>query len=280
MNLSDIQSSFNRALSLTFCKKKLLLVFFVLAMCGLMVVFFRGAALNADHWILMCLSFLPFFLCAGVLLSMGIFLIRIYHDEIKEKVVSYSETLNKSWELIIGASYISIPIILSYLLLWILLGFFILLLKTPIIGDFFSVILALGPFLINLACLVLCLLNISLLFFITPIIALKGLNRLYLTEHLITRLKQDVFTQVILVFFALLPLIGISVLLFCAVILTGPICPSCENPLNNVLQWFFIMLPFTALLSPAVVFFFNFAAEAHVLAKKIPTTMNSNPIDL
>ncbi|MES2123025.1 MAG: hypothetical protein V4492_09700, partial [Chlamydiota bacterium] len=34
------------------------------------------------------------------------------------------------------------------------------------------------------------------------------------------------------------------------------------------LQWFFIMLPFSALLTPALIFFFNFAAESHVLMLK------------
>jgi hypothetical protein len=42
-----------------------------------------------------------------------------------------------------------------------------------------------------------------------------------------------------------------------------------DDSLHIVLQWFFIMLPFTALLSPAVVFFFNFATEAHVFLKRM-----------
>jgi hypothetical protein len=268
MSLSDLQFIFNRALMLTFSKKKLLLAFIVLALCGLLVVFFRGLSIHAGQWILMSLTFLPLFLCAGVLLSMGIMLIRIYHDEIKDKAVNYSEILNKSWEVMIGASYFSVPIILSYLLLWILLGIFVMLKQIPAIGDIFAVILAFAPFLLNLGTLVLCLFNLVLLFFVTPIIALKGLNRIRVTQTLLKRLKSDPFSNLILVFLALLPLLAIAGLLLLAAFLTGTVCYQCANPLNNVLQWFFIMIPFTALLAPGVVFFFNFAAESHVLMQR------------
>lgn len=268
MNLSDIQFIFNRALSLTFERRKLLLVFVVLALCGLLVVFFRGLSINAGQWILMSLTFLPLFLCAGILLSTGIMLIRIYHDEIKGKDINYSEIISKSWEVVIGASYFSIPIILSYLLLWIFLGIFVMLKQIPAVGDIFAVILVFGPFLLNLGSLFLCLLNLGMLFFVAPIIALKGLNRIRVTQLLIKRLKSDVFSNVILAFFAILPLLAVTGLLVLAAFLTGTVCYNCENPLHNVLQWFFIMIPFTALLSPAVVFFFNFAAEAHVLMQR------------
>jgi hypothetical protein len=53
-----------------------------------------------------------------------------------------------------------------------------------------------------------------------------------------------------------------------AAVLTGSLCLDCQNSLQTVLKWFFIMLPFTAFLTPAVIFFFNFAAESHVLMQK------------
>jgi hypothetical protein len=271
MKLSDLQFVFNRALSQSFSAKKLLLVFCVLALCGLMVVFFRALAINAGQWIIMSLTFLPFFLCAGILLAVGIVLIRIYHDEIKQKQIAYADILGKSFEVIIGASYFSIPMILSYLLLWMMLGIFVLLRQIPGVGEFFTVILSFGPFLLNLGSLVLCLLNLAMLFFVTPIIALKGLNRIRVTEILVKRLKGDAFSNVFLAIIAVLPLVFISGLLVLAAFMTGTMCYSCESPLHNVIQWFFIMIPFTALLTPAVVFFFNFAAEAHVLSQKPAT---------
>lgn len=268
MTLNDIQFLFNRALSLTFERRKLLLVFVVLALCGLLVVFFRGLSINAGQWIMMSLTFLPFFLCTGILLSMGIILIRIYHDEIKGRAVNYTEMLSRSWETIVGGVYFTVPVILSYLLLWILLGIFVMLKQTPAVGDIFAVILVFGPFLINLAILLLCLINAGMLFFVTPILALKGLNRIRVVQTLVKRLKSDVFSNVMLILVSVLPLVAITTLLVLAAFLTGTVCYQCENPLHNVLQWFFIMIPFTALLAPAIVFFFNFAAEAHVFMQR------------
>jgi len=103
---------------------------------------------------------------------------------------------------------------------------------------------------------------------VTPIIALKGLNRMRVTNTLVQRVKDDVFSNLMLGIIALLPMLLIGALLLLAAFLTGTVCYACENPLHNTLQWFFIMIPFTAILTPAVVFFFNFAAEAHVLIQK------------
>jgi len=268
MTLNDLRFIFNRAFFLTFGKKKLLTTFTVLALCGVLVVFFRGLSVHAGQWILMSLSFLPIFICAGVLLSLGIFLIRIYHDEVKNKPVIYKHIFVKSWEVIIGASYFSIPLILCYLLLWMVLGIFVLLQEIPGIGDFLGVILAFGPFLLNLGSMVLCLLNIAMLFVLTPIVALKGLNRTQVSQILAHRLKGDVFSNLLLAILAVLPLLFCLGMLTLAAFLTGSLCYVCEKPLNNVLQWFVIMIPFTAFLSPAVIFFFNIAAEAHVILQK------------
>jgi hypothetical protein len=267
MNFSNIQFIFNRALALTFSRKKLLFVFCILALCGVMVVFFRALALQAGNWMLMSLTFLPIFLCSGLLLFAGIILTRIYHDEVKKQGYSFRDVFAKTWEIALGASYFSIPFILCYLLLWMLLGIFVLLTEIPFIGDFFSIILAFGPFLINLGSLALCFLNIAMLFIVTPIIALSSANRTRITQLVIQKLKTNTLSTIVLAFIALVPLLFIGGFLLLAAVLTDSICYNCSNPAQIVLQWFFIMIPFTALLSPAVIFFFNFATEAHVLTQ-------------
>lgn len=268
MHLQDIQLIFNRAIEKTFLLRKLAFVFFITFLCGIFVVFSRGLAIHANSWVTMSLTFLPFFLIAGVLLATGVVLIRIYHDEIKNKKVQYANTFSKSWEIILGASYFSIPMILVYLLLWMLLGVFMLLTEIPGIGSFFAIILAFAPFLLNLATLILCLLVICMLFFVTPIIALKGLNRSLVTDILAKRLKADIFSNILLLVIATLPLYFFLGLLIFAAALTSYFCEACNDSLQTTLQWFFIMIPFTALLSPAIVFFFNFAAESHVLINR------------
>ena len=268
MTFDELRFIFNRSMSKTFNIKKLSVVSLVLALCGLLVVFFRGLAINASEWMIMSLTFLPFFLSTGVLMSMGIFLTRVYHDEIKDKEVKYSDILNKSWDVIIGASYFSIPLVMGYLVLWILLGIFVMLGAIPFVGNIFNVTLAFAPFLLNVGSLVLCILSISMLFMITPIIALKGSNRILVTQTIIHRIKNDLFSNVILAIIAIFPLLIFVGIMVLAAFMTGKVCYVCANPLQHVLQWFFIMIPFTILLSPVVVFYFNFAAESHVLLKE------------
>lgn len=210
------------------------------------------------------LLFVPIFICAGVLLSVGILLIRIYHDEIKGKATTYKEILSRSWELVIGASYFSVPIILCYLLLWMMLGLFMMLRAIPGIGEFFGVILSFAPFLINFMMLVLTVLNFALLFFVAPILALRGMNRHLVTDVVVKRWQHDPFTNLFTAVIAILPLLFVLTLLVIAAIITGSMCVNCTNSYSTIMEWFFVMIPFTALLAPAVVFFFHFAAEAHV----------------
>lgn len=268
MTYKDIQFIFNRAWSFTFSRKKLLLTTVILALCGLLVVFFRGLSMHAGKWLVMSLMFLPFFLCAGVLLATGIFLIRIYHDEVKRKKISFRGTLNKSLEVVMGASYFAIPVVLIYLLLWMLLGIFFLFTEIPLIGDFFAVIFILGPYLINLGSLLLCIFSVCLLFYVAPIVALKGMNRRYVADILAKRFRTDLFSNILVFVVSVLPLLAVMGLLVWAGALTETICTDCDRPIYNVIQWFFIMIPFAVFLAPAIIFFFNFAAESHVLFSK------------
>lgn len=268
MDLDAVAFIFNRALSYTFSKKKILLVFCILALSGLLVVFFRGLAWHAGQWVQLSLTFLPIFLCGGILLSMGIFLIRLYHNEVKQRPNKYTEVFSKAWELIIGASYFAIPVILAYLVLWILLGIFMLLRDIPLLGDFFGAMLSFAPFLINLSALLLCVVCLLMLFIAAPIIALKGIDRTLVFQTAAKRLEKDPFWNGVLIFIALLPLFVIVALLTMAAILTEAICIECQSLPQTVLKWFFIMIPYTAFLTPAVIFFFNFAAESHVLFLK------------
>lgn len=277
LTINDFRQSFNRAFSLSLTRQKLLLTFCILALCGLMVVFARAIASHAGQWIAMSLTFLPFFLCSGLLLSTGILLIRIYHDEIKSKETPFRDIVAKSWEIAIGASYFTIPIIMGYLLLWMLLGIFFLLQGIPGVGSFFTIILAFGPFLLNFGSLLLCVLCIAVLYFLTPILAFRGFNRIKVSQLLVYRLKGDVFSNILLAFIALLPLTICLIILSIAAIMTGTICYSCETDWHIPLQWFFIMIPFTALLTPAVVFFFSMSAEAHVLMVKDSRQSSSTP---
>lgn len=268
MQLSDLQQMFNRALLNSFEKTKWLLTFVILALCGLLVVFCRALAEGANAWMGLSLAFFPLFLCSGVLLSLGVVLIRGYHDEIKKGSASYYSIAASSWETLLGGAYFAIPFLLLYLMLWMFLGVFILLRSLPVLGDFFGVILSFAPFIVNFTSLLLSVAVLLMLFFVPPVIALKGLNRSLVAQVIARRLSHDPFSNILQLTVALLPLMVYLALLLGAAFLTGRFCLDCTNSVGTIVEWFFIMIPFAALLSPALIFFFNFAAEAQVLSGK------------
>ena len=128
MTFSDIQKIFNRAFLLSFSKKKLLFTFFVLVSCGLLAVFCRGlGVLSGNSWISLSLAFLPIFLSALILLFSSVLVIRIYHDEIKNRQSTFFSVFKKSFDVMLSAASIGLPLVLIYLLFWITLGVFFLL---------------------------------------------------------------------------------------------------------------------------------------------------------
>jgi hypothetical protein len=84
------------------------------------------------------------------------------------------------------------------------------------------------------------------------------------------RVRYDFFTNIVLLIIALLPLAMVGAMLFLAVAMSGAACSSgqCDHMLFFVIRWLMIMIPFVAAIAPALIFFFNFSAEAHVLLVK------------
>ncbi len=240
-----------------------MLAFPVLVLCGILIVFCRALACEASSdWVAMSLVFVPVLLSSGVLLALGVLLIRIHIHEAKGLHLGFRRLLTGSIDLIMGTSYLSIPPILAYLCLWIVLGFFYLLREIPGIGDFFSVVLAFGPFLLVFSSLLLCLCNLALLFFVAPAAAFQPYKRMSLAKKIFSLFQGRILSSAALFLLALLPILLVVGLLILSAVLTNA---APEKPLSIALEWFFVMLPFCAVLTPAVVFFFNFAAESYQL---------------
>ncbi|MEX0962183.1 MAG: hypothetical protein WDZ28_04945 [Simkaniaceae bacterium] len=268
MDIKKIETLFNRSIRLSFSKKKILTVFPVLVLAGLMIVLCRALAVNASDWVVFSLTFLPIFLCFGVLLATGAFLIKIYQAELLGLPVSLLKIIKESWQLLIGVSYLALPMILTYLLLWTTLGVFYLLREIPAVGPAFSVIFSFAPFLLVLGCLILSIFNALLLFFVTPFVALKQKFNLEAMSFAFSRIKENVFTQIFLFVSAALPLLAVVALLSLAAKLTGAAFLNSNEALTIALEWFFIMVPFSAILTPVVIFFFNFSAESYLLFER------------
>jgi hypothetical protein len=268
MSWKEVETIFNRALSFTFSRRKLFFTVPILIFCGLISVCFRALGSKTNDWLAISMTFMPFFLCSAVLLAAGIILTRIYHHEVKGLSVSYRKTLGISKNLMVEVAYLAVPVILLYLVLWTLLGIFYLFKEIPMIGEALGVILSFGPFLLLFGSFMLSFLSVGVLFFVTPSVSLKSSMPFEVLKGALKRLRFNPFTNLALMFLGLLPLILVSSLMTIAAIMTGKSYVAVEHPAAVSLEWFFIMIPFSALLTPAVIFFFNFAVESHVLMIK------------
>lgn len=264
----EIELIFNRAIRFSFSRRKMFFLFPILAVCGLLVVFCRALGVGASEWVSLSLTFLPIFLCSSVLLATGVVLSRVYYQEAKQLKVSYLDIVSQTWELLIGVSYLTVPLILAYLLLWMMMGVFYLLREIPGFGQFLHVILAFGPFLLVLGSLILTGINLLLLFFVTPHVSFSSVSRLKLVEEVLQRLNAYPLMNILLFLIAVIPLGFMGGLLSLAASLTGASFLMGTHTLAVAMQWFFIMIPFAALLAPGVVFFFNFSVESYVLLYK------------
>ncbi len=262
MHWSEIERAFSRAIAFSFSKKKLLLTFPILLLCGILTVFCRALAYERNDWVAMSFAFLPILLSSGVLLGLGVLLIRIHAHEVKHLSLSFRRLIAGSADLLLGTSYLTIPPLLVYLLLWMVLGIFFLLREIPGVGDFFTVVFAFGPFLLIFGSLLLCLFNLALLFFVAPAAALQPLRRESLAKRALGLFHGKILSSIALFLLAMAPILLIVGLLTLAAILSNA---APEKPFAVAMEWFFIMIPFVAVLTPAVIFFFNFAAESYQL---------------
>jgi hypothetical protein len=171
-----------------------------------------------------------------------------------------------SMDIAINTSYLSFPPLLAYLCVWIFLGLFFLLKEIPLIGPFFNVIFAFGPFLLIVCSLLLCLLNFCLLFFLAPAAAklsVRDFRGIEFIQRIWKSVRSKPFLSLALFMLGILPGLFMGAVLSVAAMLTNVSFALEGSSFALALEWFFVMLPFCALLSPAVVFFFQFAAESH-----------------
>ncbi len=264
----ELEKIFDRALAHVFSKRKFFFVFSVLVLCGFFTVICKTLALGAGHWVSVSLTFLPIFLCTGFLLSAGVVLTRAYHNELKKHPYSIVKILQESWQMLLNICYISLPLVLAYLLLWMFMGAFYLLKELPLLGNIIGALLAFAPFMLMLVAILLGIFSIVVLFFATPEAALKTGVKLELIPSIWKRLKVRVLSNAAFLVLGMLPAGVCIALLYVAAYLTG------ENFFGNVkfvsklFHHFFLMVPFCALLAPSVIFFFNFAAESFILYRK------------
>jgi MFS family permease len=264
----ELEQGFNRALYFSLTRKKIFFILPILLICGLIVVLSHTLWVGANPWIRSSLAFIPGFLCMALFLAAAVPLIRLYHDEVKQKPLSINKTLHHSWRLMAGIGSLIVPMLTAYLVLWFILGMFYLLKNIPATGELLGGFLSFGPFLLIAGSLVLIAIALALVFFLSPVVALKSTMSWELAEEVLKGFGKAPFLHFILLLLGLLPLLIAIGFLILAATLTGMTYFVTERTWAIGVQWFVIMIPFAALLSPVVVFFFNFAGESFVILQK------------
>ena len=268
MSWNDIDRMFHRALKFCFSKKKFLFTYPLVASCGVFITLFRALSEGAGDWVRLKFSFFPVFITASILLATGIVLIRAYHNEVKGLCFSFRELGKKSWDLIVSATYLTLPLSMAYLMLWSVIGFFYILKEIPVIGTIASILISFIPFLLVLSFIILAIVNMLVIFFLTPAVALRSQCSFEMVIQQWKTIQTRLLTHLTLLLFALLPVALVLGILYFAGYLTESAYLIGSSGLSYFGQQLVTSLAFSALTTPIAIFFFNFAAESYILLRK------------
>ncbi len=273
MIFQEISHCFNRAIKFSFAIKKFIFMCPVLLICWLIALFFRAIFLSVNSWAGIGMIFMPIFICNGILLSSGILLIRIYYHDVKGVSFNIFKLFKNSLTVIFSASQLSMPFVFVFLFTWIAIGVFYLIKSIGVIGESISVILIFCPFVLIFISLVLSICSFLILFFATPHIALKNLTNkncvnFNLLKKITENLYKNIFLNMILLFISLIPLAFCILFLVLSIFITFTNYTSLNSPIASTMKWFFIMIPSTFIITPFIIFFFNFACESYYILNK------------
>ena len=251
MNLSE---KFRGALFRSFAWKPYLFTMCVLFFCGFLVSFFRGIEAKIGFW---GFPLFPFFLISGLLLAMGVVLIRASQES------SFTKALFGAWDSLLGCAFVGLPLFLVYFVLWFLLFVVVAARDLPIVGTILAIFLSCLPFILVFATIVLFIFTLALFFFGS--VAVTRTSSFSLKETIAETLRpiqKDPFGSLVSLICGLIPLFVLGwILLYTQAVTEEIFLLERESFILMVLQWIFMLLPFVFFITPAVQFFFNFAAK-------------------
>ncbi len=266
MTLKDVAQMFNRAFAHAFGKGKFFVLFITLFLSGLVFLVFQGIASYAAPWFQLPLKVIPLFVIFGLVMAAGTLMILVYDQELNGKTPSVSKSAWHAWDTLFKASYLALPLLFAFLLFWVVVGIFLLLKAIPYLGTLFGVVLAFIPYLLNFATLLLFLLSLFALFFVAPHLARREKIELSSVSH---RLRENLFINLLFLGIAYLPVWIVWKFVMKAATMTYQLFSVGEGAVETALQSIFVLLPIAAIMTPAALFFFNFAHEAALISESL-----------
>jgi len=267
MTVEDIEKIFNRAFSKAFCRKKNFFLFPVLFICG-MIIEFSNTFLGRGSFFGVFYPFVSLFLSAGIVLAAGVLVVKMYIFEIKGVDYKIGTVILSSIQIISTVLTLCLPLMAIYLVLWVVMGLFFLFKQMPGFGDLCATVLSFGPFVLILASFSLLMVAVLALFFLTPHLALKKSLDAEPFKEMIKRVAQSVFSNSLLFFIGFFPVGVIFSLLCFGIKMTESTYFIAQEGVGRALQSIVMKVPFTLILTPFVLFFFNFSCESYLLSKR------------
>lgn len=258
MQFSDLESMCTRACRHVFFKTKIWYTALLVTVSALVGFCALSIALWSFDLLKSTLLFLPFVATFLSIMTVGVFLIRAYHDEVKRRKTSYKTVLlNCRQELVTSARFFQPFIALFFLLCVGDIAYFFLRML-PGLQGFFDLVFVLGAILWTFTLFLLCAGSCFFIFCITPSLALKPFSNKELLLYSKEAFQSHLLLRLSLFLVAVAPLVLSAFLLWLSLL---AISYDTIWPIGGL----FVMVEVAALLSPAIIFFFNMAAETHIL---------------
>ncbi len=232
----------------------------LLIVAGLLYLLFESVAGFAPYWLGLPLKFVPLFVGIGFILAAGTLLVRLYIKELEDEAFTFMHVVWESLSLVVKAACLSFPLLLAFGLFWVVLAVLMLLRAIPYFGNALGVVLAFLAFALNFGTVLLFIAAFLAFFFVVPSLALTEKLEF---PSILKPLKENLFLSLLLLAVACVPVWVVWKIVGLAAVLTLQVFAFGDSAIEVLLQSFFMLLPITALLTPAVTFFFNFAYESY-----------------
>ncbi|MCH9625855.1 MAG: hypothetical protein S4CHLAM123_10390 [Chlamydiales bacterium] len=265
MTLSHLTQMFNRSIKGALDLKKIILLFVMLFCVGVFYLITQAFAHFATDWLGMFFNMLSIVFAIGVMLFAGGILTKLYFNKDMSSSLQPNTLFRSSWGIFLRSAYIALGFLAVFLSIWLATGVFWFLNAIPYFGYLMSTVFVFGPFFLNLIALLVCFAALFVLFFCTPFLASEEP-----LEHrsLLAQLKKNYFSNALFLVIAVVPVWIVFSFVLKATRMTVEVYGAEMHFFGSLVQVFFIMLPFLAVLTPALIFFFNFAAEASVMIQQ------------
>lgn len=271
MDFQDIALAVKLSWSHVFSKKKFLFVFLIVIICEMWRSVGFWLLNSLQGWTSFHLPFFSFFFYISCLQCAGIVLTYFYQHErhFKEKpfFIDLRSTLFK-------LSLVAIPMGVLYCVVWVALSLFFLLKAIPIIGFLFKSLFAFIPFLLLVVLIALAFAHILIVFYGTPLLGANVFPHFKLLKMIWNQFKRQAVHIIFLALIGLTPFLLIFGALSSALSLTHTLLSS-GSLFLSFFQELLIKIPCALLLTPAVIFFFNFAVESMAWIKPAPEVTSS-----